>query len=228
MIIGNGLIARKFEAYKNDSTIIIFASGVSNSKNSTEADYQREKDLLEKTMHENKDKILVYFSTCSVYDPEEEGSAYVLHKKEMEKLIQQQEAYYIFRVSNLAGKTPNTNTILNYLYFHIRNHNHFYLWENAVRNLIDIDDMYRIADYILQNQLFPGSIINIANPKSYKVTVIVKAIEQHIKLKANFTAVQKGQPFSIDISPILSIIDKLHINFGKSYLPNLLEKYIEH
>ena len=35
MVIGNGMIANRFMSYKNDEDIIIFASGVSNSKDTS-------------------------------------------------------------------------------------------------------------------------------------------------------------------------------------------------
>ena len=229
MIIGNGLIAVRFEKYSDNENFIIFASGVSNSKNTDPAAYERERNLLLATMLQHTTKTLVYFSTCSINDPEEKDSMYVLHKKSLEELIQKTQAnYHIFRVSNLVGKTSNQNTILNFFIQHINNGDHFNLWTGAVRNLIDVDDMYAIADHILTKSLFRNSIINIANPESYKVTAIVNAIESTSKLKANCTLIQKGEIFNIDTSLITPIINKLHLSFGKDYLFNLLSKYYYH
>ena len=45
MIIGNGLIARSFKNEKNYfKNVIIFASGVANSKNANLKEFQREKN----------------------------------------------------------------------------------------------------------------------------------------------------------------------------------------
>jgi len=33
MVIGNGMVAKRFESYKTNDQFLIFASGVSNSKN---------------------------------------------------------------------------------------------------------------------------------------------------------------------------------------------------
>src|SRR5690349_6695322 len=104
MVIGNGMIAKRFNSYKDNKDVLIFASGVSNSKNRNQAQYDRESDLLEKTIEANPSKVLVYFSTCSIKDPGEANSPYVEHKKQLEDLIQKKlERYYIFRVSNIAG-----------------------------------------------------------------------------------------------------------------------------
>ena len=70
MVIGNGMIAKRFESYKDDDRFVIFASGVSNSRNKDESAYSRETGLLKDTAAAHPDKIMVYLSTCSIYDPE--------------------------------------------------------------------------------------------------------------------------------------------------------------
>jgi len=168
MVIGNGMVAKRFESYKNERKIIIFASGISNSKSSQEEAYKREIDLFNATMAQHHDKVMVYFSTCSFYDPEEKGSRYILHKQEIENIIEKQcRQYLIFRVSNLVGKSENPNTILNFFVNHILKGIHFDLWANATRNLIDIDDMYKIADHIISKGDNQNKIINIANPENH-------------------------------------------------------------
>jgi UDP-2-acetamido-2,6-beta-L-arabino-hexul-4-ose reductase len=226
MVVGNGLIAKKFIAYNNRADIIIFASGISNSKNIEQAAYDREIALLENTIQKYPNSQLVYFSTCSILDEEENKSAYVAHKKRIESVIIANQAnYYIFRISNLAGKTNNENTILNFFIHKITSHNHFSVWKNAVRNIIDVDDMYKIIDYIIDNTLFPNSIINIANPISYLAPDIVATIEAIFNKKGNFTIQEKGTSFKIDINPIAAIINKVGVVFGEDYLKNTILKY---
>jgi nucleoside-diphosphate-sugar epimerase len=226
MVIGKGLIGQKFESYKNNEEIIIFASGVSNSKNTEIHDYEREINLLKKTIEGNSNKTLVYFSTCSVYDESENKSNYVIHKKEIEDYIKKnQKNYYIFRVSNLVGITKNKNTVLNYFFDQIKNGRHFQLWENAIRNLIDIDDMKLIVDSVIKEGILKNKIINIANPISNSAKDIVKTVEDITMLKAQFSSIEKGVNFKIDISEILPTIKKLNINFGENYLKQLVQKY---
>jgi nucleoside-diphosphate-sugar epimerase len=226
MVIGNGMVAKRFESYKKDDQFLIFASGVSNSKNTDPAIFNREIELLQNTIKENKEKTLVYFSTCSIYDPEEKNSEYVLHKKNIEDLIQkQQKQFYIFRISNLVGRSDNPNTVLNFFFYHIRHAINFDLWSNATRNLLDIDDMYKIIDYILQKKTFKNDIINIANPVNYSVIEIITALETLMGLRANYIPISKGKDFVIDVSLISPLFTKLNIHFGKTYLTNLLQKY---
>ena len=226
MVIGNGMVAKRFESYKTNDQFLIFASGVSNSKNINPAAYERELILLQKAIKENPEKILVYFSTCSIYDPGEENSKYVLHKRTIEDLVQkQQEQFYIFRVSNLVGRSENRNTILNFYVYHILNGINFDLWTNAIRNLIDIDDMYRIVDHILKNRVDQNKIINIANEGSYTTTEIITTIETFLDTRANYIPIAKGNAFIIDASATKAIINELDIHFEKDYLTNLLRKY---
>jgi nucleoside-diphosphate-sugar epimerase len=229
MVIGNGMVAKRFESYKANDDFIIFASGVSNSKNTDSAGYNRETDLLINIIEKNKNKTLVYFSTCSLYDPEESASPYVLHKRKIEDFIQKNVAnYYIFRVSNLVGKSSNPNTILNFFYYHMTNRINFDLWSNSSRNLIDKDDMYRIVDHLLKNGMYKNQIINIANPESYSVKEIITALETTLGTIANYISISKGSRFSIDISLILPVIRELKIDFSEFYLPHLIKKYYLH
>ena len=61
MIIGNGLLANAFKCLpQQENSVIIFASGVSNSKEFSKAAFDREKNLLLKSIKD--DAMLVYFS----------------------------------------------------------------------------------------------------------------------------------------------------------------------
>ncbi|HEY0434569.1 MAG TPA: hypothetical protein VGC95_11885 [Chitinophagaceae bacterium] len=226
MVIGNGMIATRFEEYRMQTDWIIFASGVSNSKTAGEADYRREKALLRSTIAAYPGRHFVYFSTCSFYDPALVSSRYVSHKKDMEHLIREQcQAFSIFRVSNLVGPSENPNTVLNFFVNHVVGNTHFDLWENATRNLLDLDDMFAIVNEILQSRLAANQLINIASPLNYTTLEIVQAIERHSNRKANYSQVPKGTPFSIDTSDIAPLVRKLGLRFDDQYLPNLLRKY---
>ncbi|WP_333850847.1 hypothetical protein [Epilithonimonas sp.] len=67
MIIGRGLIASLFRDMDQEN-IIFFASGVSNSLETSPEEFLREENLIRKTFTENPDKLFIYFSTCSIYD----------------------------------------------------------------------------------------------------------------------------------------------------------------
>lgn len=220
------MVAKRFREYDNDDSFLIFASGVSNSKNKDAAAYRREYDLLETSLEQHKEKTLVYFSTTSVNDPAENTSAYVAHKLKIEAFIRSAaKNHIIFRVSNLAGQSANNNTVLNFFLHNIKNGIHFHLWQHACRNVIGLDDFYQIADAVLCSNAFLNKTVNIANPENYAVTEIVKAIEKFLNRTANYDALDRGGCFDIDITDIVPAIGQLGINFGPEYLQNLLHKY---
>jgi len=226
MVIGNGLVAKAFEKYNAIDEFEIFASGVSDSKHSTDKDFAREKKLLLETINQHPAKKIVYFSTCSIEDPDLKETAYIKHKLHMEKLIGENALHYhIFRLSNLAGRTNNPHTILNFFYFHIAGNKPFEVWANSERNIIDVEDTFSISDYILTNSLFQNQVINIANPENYPVLEIVRSIEELSRKKAIFTKTSKGAKFKIDTSLITPICESLHIEFCDQYLHQLLKKY---
>ncbi|MEP6626520.1 MAG: NAD-dependent epimerase/dehydratase family protein [Ginsengibacter sp.] len=226
MVVGNGMIANRFSGYKNDENKIIFASGVSNSKDKVEENFLREFKLLDQTLRDNPNKTLVYFSTCSVEDEDLQDAPYVIHKISVEQFIEQHStSYYLFRISNLAGVSNNPYTLLNYFIFNILQNNTLTVWKNAYRNIIGIDDMYLIADDILQQNKMINTTINIANPENYSVPFIISRIEEHLHKKAICNEIEKGDDYEIDISGISTIIKKLNIPFADDYLASLLQKY---
>ncbi len=226
MVIGSGLLAHRFESYHKDDRFLIFASGVSNSKTKNPEAYTREIDLLRECIQQYPDKIIVYFSTCSIYDPDEVKSAYVQHKLKIETIIQTTvPQYYIFRVSNVAGRSSNPNTLLNYFFYHIKNGINFDLWTNACRNIIDIDDVFQIADQILKNGLPSVEPINVGSPINYPVKEIVTAIEFFLTTKSNYVEVNKGSCFETDLSVIQPILQQSGLQFNSEYLAGLLAKY---
>ncbi len=226
MLIGNGLVAKAFGAYAGKDDCVVFASGVSNSKTTNPELYKRETALLKECIEKHNDKSVLYFSTCSIYDPEEKNSAYIRHKLSIEDYITSHaNQFYIFRVSNLAGKSDNPNTILNFLFYQVRNGTNFNLWTKACRNIIDVDSVVLIIDFIIRKKIFSNSITNIANPLNHSVREIVAAIEKFLNKKSDFIEIDKGSCFDIDVSRVLPIKKELNISFADDYLNRMLNKY---
>jgi hypothetical protein len=104
-VIGRGDIASVLEARDG---FLYFASGVSNSREERESEFQREKDLL---LAQPRDKHIVYFGSLSIFYSD---SRYAQHKKEMESLVKENfDNYTIFRLGNITWG-DNPNTIINF------------------------------------------------------------------------------------------------------------------
>ena len=226
MLVGHGIIASSFKIYKSDERFIIFASGVSNSLEKDNKEFIRERDLLETNLKENSDKLFIYFSSCSIEDSELKDTPYHIHKKAMEEIIKLTSKHYlIFRLPNIIGNGGSKNTIINFLINKITSNQKFELWENATRNIIDIEDVCKIVSYIIENRIFNNNIINISYDKNNKLVDIVNAIEIIHNKNAFYTVINKGVDLKIDNSKIKQIMKELGIVQPK--IINILKKYKE-
>lgn len=130
MIIGQGDIA---SALKDRRGWTYFAAGVSNSTETRESEYKREKDLL---MKQNKNRHIVYFSSLCVFYSD---NRYSRHKKHMETLIKKNFKHYtIIRMGNITwGKNPHT--LINHFKNLIKKGEKIEIW-NTHRYLINRDE----------------------------------------------------------------------------------------
>src|SRR5690606_863199 len=198
MIIGNGLIANAFRNFDRED-VVLFASGVSNSLEKDSSQFTREENLIRKTIRENPEKILVYFSTCSIYDSSKNGSPYVNHKLNMEHLVSVEcENYLIARASNAVGNGGNQNTLTNYFVHSIQNQKPINVHIHATRNLIDVEDIVNIVLEILESGNL-NRIVNVAYLSNYSPMEIISAVEKHLNKKAILNLSEKGQSYSVDI-----------------------------
>jgi UDP-2-acetamido-2,6-beta-L-arabino-hexul-4-ose reductase len=193
MIIGRGMIAKAFSAYESSKNIVVFASGVSNSKETNNLEFKREEDLIINTLDKHHDKTFIYFSTCSIEDKSLEFSKYVIHKKEMESLISRRsESYFIFRLSQVVGvgKSP---TIVNFFIDSILNNYLFEVYQDATRNIIDVDDVFIICSRLIKENKHINETVNIASPFNIKVIEIINIIEDNLNKKANIKFSKQGE-----------------------------------
>jgi nucleoside-diphosphate-sugar epimerase len=226
MVVGSGLIAKAFLEYHTNDDIVIFASGVSNSKETSNEQFSKEERLLNSYLEKyGRSKYFIYFSTCSMFDTYFQRGAYTVHKMKMEKsIIKKALNYNIFRLPQVLGRN-NKNQLIGFLYNAIKSEKCFDLY-NIERNIIDIDDVFLIIKKILKLENNTNQIINIANPNNIKVYDLVKIIEKLLNKKANYCLIQKEGSFKIDITQILSVIEE-NIIFENDYLENRIKKYYE-
>ena len=130
----------------------------------------------------------------------------------------------IIRLSNIVGKGGNENTIINYLVNAIKNNSNIHLWKNASRNILDIEDMGKVVRDIIKSGT-KNTVLNVANPNSYPVNLIVNRIENHLQKTANLTLVEKGSSISIELKETKPYIQNTGKDFSINYIDKLLRKY---
>lgn len=122
-IEGKGDIARVLE---DRPGILFFARGVSNSQETRESEYQREKETL---LCMDRTQRLVYFGSLSIFY---NNNRYAQHKREMEQLVRENfPRYCIVRIGNISWG-DNPHTLIN----HLRN-------RVAQGQPVEIQDVYR-------------------------------------------------------------------------------------
>lgn len=224
MIIGNGLIASLFKK-QDRSDVVFFASGVSNSLETRVSEFEREENLIRKTISENPEKIFIYFSTCSIYDSSKTGSDYVLHKLKMEQLIKNSvQKYIILRVSNAVGKGGNPNLLMNYLVTSAKNKNTINVHTKATRNLIDADDIKKITLLFIEENHW-NRIINVAYLQNYSIVEILEIIENYYGERLDLNLIKSGSGYEIDIPETARYFVENHLTNKEAYLCRILEKY---
>ncbi len=227
MVIGSGLLAQAFAlSFSHREDVCIYAAGVSNSGCTDVHEFARERQRLADALQQAKHvDVFVYFGTCSVADQEARNTPYVQHKLAMEQLVSAHSRHMILRLPQVAGKTPNPHTLLNFLYARIARSEAFSLWKNAKRNIIDIDDVASIARQLIADKTARNITLNIANPVSYPMADIVSAMESVVGKRAICKVVEQGSEYTIDISTILPYLDKAAVKFSDDYLKQVTGKY---
>src|SRR3990167_5051089 len=159
-IIGNGDIAQALQEVDKD--LLFFASGVSNSQETREDEYEREVVLL---MNQDRSKHLVYFSSLAVFYSE---TRYTRHKLNIERLIKRFfSSYTIIRLGNITWGT-NPSTLINYLKAHPE---------------AEIQDVYRYIvdkdEFLHWIELIPNWNVEMNIPgRRLKVAEIVERIKK--------------------------------------------------
>lgn len=225
MVVGNGLIGKAFKKYDREN-VVFFASGVSNSLETDVNEFLREETLLRNVLAENKRKLFVYFSTCSIYDPSKKQSPYVLHKLKMEEIVASiAKQFLIFRVSNVVGKEGNPNLLINYLIRCVEDKKTIEVYTKATRNLIDIEDVCKMFELIDAEKNF-NRMVNVAYSENYSIVEILEILKKYSKHQVDFNLTEKGSGYDIEIGKeIKEYFDKKAMKNKEEYLVNILNKY---
>lgn len=229
MIIGSGLIAHAFSGmFARREDVCIYAAGVSNSLCTDASEFARERQRLEDALRQAKHvDAFVYFGTCSVADFEAQDTPYVRHKLAMEQLVRAHPRNLILRLPQVAGRTPNPHTLLNFLYARISRSESFELWSRAKRNIIDMADVVAISEQFIANASARNMTVNIANVVNYPMATIVLAMESVVGKPAVYRTVERGSEYSIDTSAIYPVLEKAGVKFDNGYLEKVIGKYYE-
>lgn len=219
MIVGDGMLANAFSRYSDAEGVIIFASGVSNSNEIRKECFDREKELLLRTLEYYKGRMFVYFSSCDTKYAALIGKEYYYHKLHMEAIVRKAQWHYIFRLPQVLGKSNNKHTLVNYFIDSIHSGTKINVFRNAYKNIIGIQEVLQITSYIIENKIFPNSTVNIINNNYYSVFDLVRVLEKLLRRKAIIELVESGFKPNYD----QPAIPGFSIKYGPDYLENSIK-----
>ena len=176
MIVGNGLISKAFKQYYHLlDDIVIFASGVSNSSGNNTDDFNREKDLLIKTIKENK-KIIYFSSTLVNFN----DKPYYKHKLEMEEIIKLSGVdYIIYRLPQIVGKSGNKDNIFNFIKNSIINNKPLTIYTDVERAILDVNDL--VSFVLFSMELINKEVVNFSHIEKIYVSDLYNKISTNLK-----------------------------------------------
>ena len=220
------MIAKTFNYYYHDNdNVIIFASGVSNSKEQNNSCFEREINLLIDKHSKNLDKKFIYFSTISIDDKSLSNSKYINHKINVENIISKNfNNYIIFRLPNIVGNTDNNNTFFNFFKNKIKNNEEIQIQKDAFRYIIDMDDVTKHLQPIIDSKL-KNKTINICFDDKVKMIDLIENFEKIMNVNANKKIVDGGCDYIVNNEEFMSLI-KPYYKKNDLYIFQTIEKYI--
>jgi nucleoside-diphosphate-sugar epimerase len=222
MIIGNGLIAKSLQNIDSDD-VLFFASGVSNSLETKDSEFQREFTLLQNALLSHSHLRFFYFSTLSILDQSKQDSQYVQHKKAMEEYIaHHSKNYLILRIGNLIGKGGNPNTLFNFLKNKIIQNDSFEIHTEARRLILGIEDLSLFIGGLQSEK--HNKILNFSYPYYYKPQEIVSALETEIGKESSYKEISDGDFYTVEFCE--EAMDYFKEKEPNDYLKELVKKYL--
>ncbi len=226
MVVGNGLIARKLSGYQQDDSVVVFASGVSNSGTKDLSAYRREVDTL--LAHKGTEARLVYFSTCSMFDACSSETMYVKHKISMEKLVAGTfRNHLIVRLPLLISDAPNPFTFFNFIVDSIRKGRPIRVQKNAWRYIFDADELPVFLPLVLSREGKPGQTINMAYSNAASVPELISICEEVLEQKTEKILVSEGCYYEFDNNLFNTFLSAGSRPFDKEvYNREVIKKYL--
>lgn len=228
-VIGSGDLADRFCDYSIQEKYALYFGSI-NDPASVNVKAMKEDELnLKNQLLSNQETTFIYFSTCSIQDPMMRDQPFINHKINSEKLIQASgRNFIIFRLPELISMGKDCSGLLKFLIESIKSESEFELCINDSKNIIDIDDVYEVVNYILKNKIYLNEVVNIASDIQTKLVDLVNEIEEFFDVKAKYKVIDNHiSSYQIENNNIKSILRILNINFDEKYIKNSLKKYYE-
>lgn len=224
MVVGSGLLGKSMNLFVDYDDVLIFASGVSNSKEKRISEYERELNLLYKFL--GTDQKIIYFSTCSVLYDCIEQTEYIKHKIRVENFIKSNfKNYIIFRLPNVVGHTENRHTSFNFFKKNLLEGLEISVEENTTRYFIDVDDIIETLTPIIKDQTQNKKEFNVCFNTKISIIDFIELMSDRLNVIPKINVINRGCSFDVDNISFLELVDKKYKSIGQDYNYNIIKKY---
>ncbi|MGY0610899.1 NAD-dependent epimerase/dehydratase family protein [Luteimonas sp. A501] len=224
MIVGDGMLARAFSPrYRDDPGVLVFASGVANSAETDERAFERERQLFELSASAHAGK-LVYFNSVAAALPGRAPTPYMRHKQAMEQRVLEYPGGIVIRLPQVVGTSANPHTLANFLADRIRSGQRFSIRARTERNLVDVEDVARIAEVMIERAPPPQTLV-IAGGHSLPMPALVAIFERVLERTAIHDVEDRGAPLPVDAGEAVAVARQLGIDLGAGYAERVVRKY---
>jgi len=216
-------MASAFTDYQNDDRFVIFASGVSDSSETDCNKFLREENLLNKTLRENRHKHIIYFSSFI----DQSKKPYIEHKERMEDIIEFSNVpYTIIKLPQAVGRGGNPNNLFNYFVNNIRDGKEINVYHNTFRSLIDVDDIKKIVDTLINNSRYKNEYIVFPYIEKMYVMHIVHLISKALGIEPRINLID-AEPFDFPKRTYLVKYVLRYLNISpEGYTERVINKYV--
>jgi nucleoside-diphosphate-sugar epimerase len=225
MVTGNGMIAQAFMDLVHDSSVHVFASGVSRSTERDPRAFERERQLIcSQPLDRSR---FIYFSSCSVYDPSLSATPYVTHKRAMEDLVRERYPdHLIVRLPNLVGHTTNPYTLTNFLRDRILLGDPFDMQVRACRYLLDVEMVSIDLRPLFRLPALKGRAIDVCGSIAFTLPELVRAMELVLGRRTAVNQIDAGSCYTVNNAFFLDLLpESRRSDYERIDLLSLLRKY---
>src|SRR5690554_362741 len=218
--IGHGMLASAFEKSQSQDCIF-FCSGVSNSSEMRSSEFDRERELLIKSLKKQHNETFVYFS--SILAPSE-SNAYYKHKLEIEQYIaKNSKKYLILRLPQVAGVT-NNKTLLPFFVQRINTGKTVSILRECSRSIVDVEDVVKGFD-ALYNKGLTNEVLDFCPDYTFHPIELAEIIAEYLKKDLRFKCVD-GSSLQ-KCAPSAEVAQLNLFNKKSKYLIQIVEKYAD-
>jgi nucleoside-diphosphate-sugar epimerase len=226
MIFGSGAISLKLKNIDNEN-VVFFTSLINNSQEQDIDLYKRDMELLQNIIGRYPDKLIIFYSTASIYDKSKQESLYVRHKLNLESILRKKHnSYLILRITNEVGNGGADTLLLNYIAKCFKENLVLKVYKLAYRNLIDVDDVIGITNNILQIEDSYNKTLNIGYIHNYSMPTIADNAHVYFGNQIQIEYLNLGDTFEMEMPKLVwkYFEDKKQLNKDQ-YIRSLFEKY---